>query len=70
MPSGWASVGKSTAVYPMVMSIGFNPFYGNKVQHPATASNTSTCPAAQLITAEAPLQNAGFHFGATYGHQV
>jgi hypothetical protein len=28
--AGWASVGPSPEVYPMVMSIGWNPFYGNK----------------------------------------
>lgn len=27
---GWASVGRSSSVWPMVMSVGFNPFYGNK----------------------------------------
>ena len=26
---GWASVGVSTQVYKMVMSIGFNPYYNN-----------------------------------------
>ena len=26
---GWASVGESDAVYMMVMSIGFNPYYNN-----------------------------------------
>jgi Riboflavin kinase len=29
--TGWASVGTSEAVYPQVMSIGFNPYYDNKV---------------------------------------
>lgn len=29
--TGWASVGQAEAVHPMVMSIGFNPFYANKV---------------------------------------
>lgn len=28
---GWASIGSSPNVWPMVMSVGFNPFYGNKV---------------------------------------
>ena len=28
--AGWASVGSAMEVYPMVMSIGWNPFYGNK----------------------------------------
>lgn len=28
---GWAAIGHSSTVYPMVMSVGFNPFYGNKV---------------------------------------
>eukprot|EP00775_Hariotina_reticulata_P009054 gene9054-9224_t len=27
---GWASIGSSSQVYQMVMSIGWNPFYGNK----------------------------------------
>mmetsp|Transcript_12713 Transcript_12713/g.38329 ORF Transcript_12713/g.38329 Transcript_12713/m.38329 type:complete len:383 (+) Transcript_12713:77-1225(+) len=27
---GWAAFGPSPAVYPMVMSVGFNPFYGNE----------------------------------------
>lgn len=27
---GWASIGTSAAVYKMCMSIGWNPFYGNK----------------------------------------
>eukprot|EP00201_Polytomella_parva_P010840 CAMPEP_0175072126 /NCGR_PEP_ID=MMETSP0052_2-20121109/19702_1 /TAXON_ID=51329 ORGANISM="Polytomella parva, Strain SAG 63-3" /NCGR_SAMPLE_ID=MMETSP0052_2 /ASSEMBLY_ACC=CAM_ASM_000194 /LENGTH=172 /DNA_ID=CAMNT_0016339527 /DNA_START=1 /DNA_END=519 /DNA_ORIENTATION=- len=27
---GWASIGSSDEVYKMVMSIGWNPFYGNK----------------------------------------
>ena len=26
---GWASVGVSPAVHMMVMSVGYNPFYGN-----------------------------------------
>jgi FAD synthase len=30
--TGWASVGSSAAVYPQVMSIGFNPHYNNKVR--------------------------------------
>ncbi len=30
--AGWASVGSSLEVYPMVASVGFNPFYGNKVR--------------------------------------
>ena len=29
--AGWASVGDSKAVYPQVMSIGWNPFYKNEV---------------------------------------
>ncbi|KAI8853228.1 hypothetical protein BC829DRAFT_383136 [Chytridium lagenaria] len=27
---GWASVGKSTEVWPMVMSFGWNPYYKNE----------------------------------------
>jgi FAD synthase len=30
--AGWASVGPSAAVYPMVMSVGFNPHFANKVR--------------------------------------
>ena len=29
---GWASVGTDPAVYKMVMSIGWNPFYNNEVR--------------------------------------
>jgi hypothetical protein len=29
---GWASVGTSTQVYKMVMSVGFNPFFDNPVK--------------------------------------
>jgi riboflavin kinase len=27
---GWASIGRECEVYPMVMSIGWNPFYKNE----------------------------------------
>lgn len=29
--SGWASVGQSAAVYPTALSIGYNPYFKNKV---------------------------------------
>lgn len=42
--TGWASVGRSAAVYPQVMSIGFNPHYNNKVPlHAYCASTASHC---------------------------
>ena len=47
---GWAAIGYSPAVYPMVMSVGFNPFYGNKVPPllpgQSTASTFRVCKAA------------------------
>jgi FAD synthase len=30
--AGWASVGTSSQVYKMVMSVGFNPFFDNAIK--------------------------------------
>lgn len=53
---GWAAIGHSSTVYPMVMSVGFNPFYGNKVPSvPPGHSHASTprlCEAALVTSSD------------------
>ena len=36
---GWAAVGSSPEVHQMVMSIGWNPFFNNKVRNQGTSLN-------------------------------
>ena len=61
---GWASVGSSSQVWPMVMSFGWNPFYKNERRSAVFAFHISAATVFGLIW------RIRIHIGSAYYSQV